>query len=101
MTIPMQQHRTFGATPTSRPLTLRPSARYLSARNTPNASWHGDLTVLAKLVAGTDDGAFRSGVALAVGSVPVAGVTVSNKREWETMLSKWFTTERDALRTYR
>jgi serine/threonine protein kinase/formylglycine-generating enzyme required for sulfatase activity len=53
------------------------------------STWHGDLSALARLVADTQDGMLRSAIALAVGSVPVENVAVSEKREWKTLFSRW------------
>ena len=60
------------------------------------STWHGDLSKLAQLVADDDDGPFRSGIVLAVGSVPISDVTDSEQQAWEPVLSKWYTTEPDA-----
>ena len=59
------------------------------------ASWHGNLSMLAERLAASDEGLVRSGVALAVGSVPVENVTVADKREWELLLATWYKSKGD------
>ncbi len=60
------------------------------------STWHGNLSTLAERVSSCDDGPLRSAIALVVGSVPAAERTAPEKRDWETVLSNWFTDHRDA-----
>ncbi len=59
------------------------------------ATWHGDLSKLAQFVADSVDGPLRSGVVLAVGSVPVADVSALEKQAWEPVLVNWYATAPD------
>ena len=59
------------------------------------STWHGDLTKLAQLVAESGDSALRSGVILAVGSVPVADVLAPEKQAWKPVLANWYATAPD------
>jgi hypothetical protein len=59
------------------------------------ATWHADLSNLAQLVADSVDGPLRSGVVLAVGSVPVTDVLASAKQAWEPVLVNWYATAPD------
>jgi formylglycine-generating enzyme required for sulfatase activity len=59
-------------------------------------AWHGDLTELAKL-ADSQDGPFRSGMTLAVGSVPVEEIASEEKRVWKDLLSSWYQNKPDPV----
>ncbi len=58
-------------------------------------TWHGDLTELAASVEGSDDGALRSGMGLAVGGVPVGEVEVAERQAWQVVLSNWYENAKD------
>jgi formylglycine-generating enzyme required for sulfatase activity len=61
------------------------------------STWHGDLENLADQLADCEDRSLQSGIALTVGSVPVAKVLASEKQAWNSMLSSWFTDNPDTL----
>jgi formylglycine-generating enzyme required for sulfatase activity len=53
------------------------------------------LSKLAQLVAESDDSALRSGLVLAVGSVPIADALPAEKQEWKPVLANWYATAPD------
>ncbi len=57
-------------------------------------TWHvpGALSAPAKEI---DDAAFRSGICLAVGSVPLEQVSVEAKDPWQTIISDWYEKKSD------
>ncbi len=52
--------------------------------------WELDLGELASTVRGTESSALRSGVCLAVGSVPSDRVSEANQELWKTLATQWF-----------
>ncbi|MEO1982871.1 MAG: hypothetical protein ABGZ24_20370, partial [Fuerstiella sp.] len=59
------------------------------------ATWHGDLSKLVQFVADSVDVSLRSGMVLAVGSVPAADVSAPEKQAWEPVLVNWYATAPD------
>ncbi|MEO2024351.1 MAG: formylglycine-generating enzyme family protein [Fuerstiella sp.] len=59
------------------------------------ATWHGDLSKLVQFVADSVDVSLRSGMVLAVGSVPAADVSAPEKQAWEPVLANWYATASD------
>jgi formylglycine-generating enzyme required for sulfatase activity len=57
-------------------------------------SWHGDVEKLVPMAQAFSDGASRSGICLALGSIPVEEMTT--RRAWKVVLSEWY---RDAVNT--
>lgn len=59
------------------------------------ATWHGDVAKLAPLVAKSENGALRSGIALGVGGVSEPDDL--SKEAWRKVLSDWYVRQRDSV----
>jgi hypothetical protein len=58
-------------------------------------AWHGDVTKLATYCQARSDAALRSGLCLAVGSIPLGQLTDAERKAWEPVLTQWYETASD------
>ncbi len=58
-------------------------------------AWHGDVTKLATYCQARSDAALRSGLCLAVGSIPLGQLTDAERKAWEPVLTEWYETASD------
>ena len=61
------------------------------------SAWHGNRETLAIQLARVKEPSLRTGIALAVGSVPVKHISTSEKTAWSPLLANWHTNESDSL----
>ncbi len=61
------------------------------------SSWHGDVTKLAIYSQPQSDAALRSGLCLAVGSIPVGQLTDEERNAWKPLLTQWYETASDCV----
>jgi serine/threonine protein kinase/formylglycine-generating enzyme required for sulfatase activity len=58
-------------------------------------AWHGDITKLATYCQARSDAALRSGLCLAVGSIPLGQLTAAERKAWKPVLTEWYVTASD------
>ncbi len=58
-------------------------------------AWHGDVTRLATYCQSRSDAALRSGLCLAVGSIPLGQLTEAERKAWKPVLTQWYETASD------
>ena len=58
-------------------------------------AWHGDVTKLATYCQARSDAALRSGLCLAVGSIPLGQLTEAERKAWKPVLTQWYETASD------
>ena len=58
-------------------------------------AWHGDVTRLATYCQPQSDAALRSGLCLAVGSIPLGQLTDAEREAWKPVLAQWYETASD------
>ena len=58
-------------------------------------AWHGDVTKLATYCQSRSDAALRSGLCLAVGSIPSVQLTDAERKAWKPVLTHWYETAPD------
>ena len=58
-------------------------------------AWHGDVTKLATYCQARSDAALRSGLCLAVGSIPSGQLTEAERKAWKPVLTQWYETASD------
>ena len=58
-------------------------------------AWHGDVTKLATYCQSRSDAALRSGLCLAVGSIPLGQLTEAERKAWKPVLTQWYETASD------
>ena len=58
-------------------------------------AWHGDVTRLATYCQARSDAALRSGLCLAVGSIPLGQLTEAERKAWKPVLTQWYETASD------
>ena len=61
------------------------------------AAWHGDVTKLATYCQPRSDAALRSGLCLAVGSIPSGQLTEAEREAWKPVLTQWYETASDGV----
>jgi serine/threonine protein kinase/formylglycine-generating enzyme required for sulfatase activity len=59
-------------------------------------AWHGDVTRLATNSQARSDAALRSGLCLAVGSIPLGQATEAERNAWKPVLTQWYETASDS-----
>ncbi len=60
------------------------------------AAWHGDVSRLAEYSQTRSDAALRSGICLAVGSIPLGQLTAGERNKaWKPVLTQWYETASD------
>ena len=59
------------------------------------AAWHGDVTKLAAHCQERSNGALRSGLCLAFGSIPLGQATEAERKGWKPVLTQWYETASD------
>ncbi len=60
-------------------------------------AWHGDVTRLATYCQARSDAALRSGLCLAVGSIPSGQLTDAERKAWKPVLTQWYETASDGV----
>ncbi len=60
-------------------------------------AWHGDVTRLAMYCQARSDAALRSGLCLAVGSIPSGQLTDAETKAWKPVLTQWYETASDGV----
>ena len=60
-------------------------------------AWHGDVTKLATYCQARSDAALRSGLCLAVGSIPSGQLTEAEREAWKPVLTQWYETASDGV----
>jgi formylglycine-generating enzyme required for sulfatase activity len=60
-------------------------------------AWHGDVTRLAMYCQARSDAALRSGLCLAVGSIPSGQLTDGERNAWKPVLTGWYETASDGV----
>ena len=58
-------------------------------------AWHGDVTELATYCQARSDAALKSGLCLAVGSIPLGQLTDAERNAWKPVLTQWYETASD------
>ena len=58
-------------------------------------AWHGDVAKLATYCQPQSDAALRSGLCLAVGSIPLGQLTEAERDAWKPVLTQWYETASD------
>ena len=58
-------------------------------------AWHGDVARLATYCQTRSDAALRSGLCLAVGSIPLGQLTDAEREAWKPVLTQWYETASD------
>jgi serine/threonine protein kinase/formylglycine-generating enzyme required for sulfatase activity len=59
-------------------------------------AWHGDVTKLAAVSQTRSDRALRSGLCLAIGSIPLRQLTDAEREAWTPVLTEWHETASDS-----
>ena len=59
-------------------------------------SWHGSVEQLATDLRSVEDGEFRSGLAMAIGSIAKDELTLAEKQAWQGVFDDWYRTAPDA-----